>query len=32
VDRIEVIWPSGLVQVVENVPARQVLTIREPAR
>jgi len=32
VDRIEVVWPSGVVQVVENVPARQVLTIQEPAQ
>jgi hypothetical protein len=30
VDRIEVVWPSGTVQVLENVAARQVLTIEEP--
>src|SRR3990172_1824461 len=32
VDRIEVVWPSGVVQIVEDLAARQVLTIREPAR
>jgi hypothetical protein len=32
VDRIEVIWPSGIVQAVQNVAANQVLTIREPAK
>jgi hypothetical protein len=30
VDRIEVVWPSGTVQVLETVAARQVLTIEEP--
>ena len=30
VDRIEVVWPSGTVQVLENVAARQILTIEEP--
>jgi len=29
VDRIEVVWPSGAVQVLETVPARQILTIVE---
>jgi len=29
VDRIEVIWPSGIVQVLENVEAGQILTITE---
>ena len=28
---VEVRWPSGIVQRLENVPARQVLTVREPA-
>jgi hypothetical protein len=28
---IEVRWPSGQVQRIENVPARQVLTVTEPA-
>ncbi len=30
VDRLEVRWPSGRVQVLEGVPARQVLTVEEP--
>jgi hypothetical protein len=30
IDRIEVRWPSGTVQVLENVPADQVLAVREP--
>jgi hypothetical protein len=30
VDRIEVVWPSGTVQVLENVAVRQVLTVEEP--
>ena len=29
VDRIEVIWPSGKVQVLENIQAGQILTIKE---
>jgi hypothetical protein len=29
-DRIEIRWPSGQIQVLENVPADQVLTITEP--
>ena len=28
--RVEIRWPSGAVQALENVPARQVLTVREP--
>ena len=32
VDRLEVRWPSGRVQVIEKVPARQLLTIEEPAK
>ena len=28
---VEVRWPSGIVQRLENVPARQVLTVTEPA-
>jgi hypothetical protein len=31
VDRIEVRWPSGTVQVLENQPLNRVLTITEPA-
>jgi hypothetical protein len=31
VERIEIVWPSGTVQVLDNVPARQVLTVAEPA-
>jgi hypothetical protein len=29
-DRIEITWPSGRQQVIENVKADQVLTVREP--
>jgi enediyne biosynthesis protein E4 len=29
--RVEVRWPSGAVQTLENVPARQMLTVTEPA-
>ncbi len=32
IDRIEILWPSGTVQVLRNIKADQVLTIREPAR
>ncbi len=31
VDRIEIVWPSGTRQVLENVPADQFLTVEEPA-
>ncbi len=31
VDRIEIRWPSGTTQVLESVPARQVLRVTEPA-
>jgi hypothetical protein len=30
VDRVEIRWPSGTVQVLENVAADQTLTVREP--
>jgi hypothetical protein len=30
VDRLEIIWPSGLIQNVEAPPVDQVLTVREP--
>ncbi len=29
--RVEIRWPSGTVQVLENVKANQILTVREPA-
>ena len=32
VDRIEITWPSGINQVLEKVPADQILTITEPAK
>ncbi len=32
IERIEIRWPSGIVQVLEDVPADQFLTVREPAR
>ena len=30
IDRIEISWPSGRKQVLENVAANQVLTVTEP--
>jgi hypothetical protein len=30
VERIEIVWPSGTVQVLENVPSRQMLRVVEP--
>jgi hypothetical protein len=30
-DTVEVRWPSGAVQVLRDVPADQVLTVREPS-
>ena len=30
IDRIEIIWPSGKVQVLENIKANQVVEIKEP--
>jgi hypothetical protein len=32
VTKLEVLWPSGIVQVLENVPANQVLEVKEPAQ
>jgi hypothetical protein len=32
VDTLSIEWPSGAVQVITNVPARQTLTVIEPAR
>jgi hypothetical protein len=32
VDRIEIGWPSGSTQTLENVPANQVLTVTETKR
>jgi len=31
-DRVEVAWPSGKTQVLENVPAGKTVTVEEPAR
>ena len=31
-DRIEIRWPSGIGQVLTDVAANQILTVREPAR
>lgn len=31
-DSIEIRWPSGMVQTLQNVPADQVLKVTEPAR
>lgn len=30
--KVEIAWPSGARQVLENVPADQYLTVREPPR
>ena len=30
VTKLEVKWPSGVRQVLENVPTNQVLTVKEP--
>jgi hypothetical protein len=30
VEKIEIKWPSGTVQVIENTKANQILTIKEP--
>ena len=30
VERIEIIWPSGKVQILENVKANQILVVKEP--
>lgn len=32
IERVEIRWPSGIIQVLQNVRANQVLQIREPAR
>jgi len=32
VDRVEIRWPSGIQQVLTNVPANQVLRVTEPAK
>jgi hypothetical protein len=29
-DRIEIIWPSGKVQTLENIKANQILQVKEP--
>ena len=29
IDRVEILWPSGLVQKLENDPAIQILSIKE---
>ena len=30
VEKIEIKWPSGKIQVLENIKANQILTITEP--
>jgi enediyne biosynthesis protein E4 len=32
VEKLEIWWPSGIRQTLENVPANQILTVREPAK
>jgi hypothetical protein len=32
VTKLEVRWPSGIVQVLENVASNQVLVVREPEK
>jgi hypothetical protein len=29
IDRLEVLWPDGAVEVHENLPARRLLTVRQ---
>jgi hypothetical protein len=31
VDRIEIRWPGGRIQILENVPINQILKINEPS-
>lgn len=31
-ERIEIVWPSGKVQILSNVPANQILKVREPEK
>jgi hypothetical protein len=31
VDKIELTWPSGIKQVLKNVPGDQIVTVRESA-
>jgi hypothetical protein len=31
IDTLTVVWPSGITQVLENVAADKLITIREPA-
>jgi len=30
IDKIEIKWPSGKLQILENVKVNQILTIKEP--
>jgi len=30
VEKLEIIWPSGKVQVLDNLKANQILTVKEP--
>jgi enediyne biosynthesis protein E4 len=32
VEKLEIWWPSGMRQILENVPANQILTVHEPAK
>jgi enediyne biosynthesis protein E4 len=32
VEKLEILWPSGVRQVLEKVPANQILAVREPAK
>jgi hypothetical protein len=30
IEKIEIIWPSGKLQVLENIKPNQILTVKEP--
>ncbi len=32
VEKLEITWPSGIRQILDNVPANQILTVHEPAK
>jgi len=32
VEKLEITWPSGIRQTLDNVPANQILTVQEPAK
>ena len=32
IQKLEILWPSGRTQVLDNVAANQILTVKEPAK